>query len=387
MAKRNNRRSRNNNDLTIAQAEGNVRYGPQVTQVRDLYTQAAEQKVSDINAAKQNAASAIAFARGSRPEVNAIYKRGGNVAKTAAAEVANAFAPLSAGADPFRAAAARESQGAKTRMAEAASAARQELVDRATAAKSGQGFAVNQAQQTYASSAKKLGQKLQDVLGERGSYISGRLGTLANQRAAEQLKLNLAKMDDATKRDIADAANRTRADEGAANRKARADEGAANRKAKADSKGGGGGTRPTGTQRTTLSNDFAKALRYAQDYANNPKGGTPHERRAAARDALLRGAPAGKDSKGAYPGTPSFGQLPLTLALDMAFDKHISRAHGARLHGLGYKVADLSGARSYVQWLGTPEGQAWQRAQNRPKSKPGKPVNNVFTASPFGRRF
>jgi hypothetical protein len=310
MAKRNNRRSRNNNDLTIAQAEGNVRYGPQVTQVRDLYTQAAEQKVSDINAAKQNAASAIAFARGSRPEVNAIYKRGGNVAKTAAAEVANAFAPLSAGADPFRAAAARESQGAKTRMAEAASAARQELVDRATAAKSGQGFAVNQAQQTYASSAKKLGQKLQDVLGERGSYISGRLGTLANQRA--------------------------------------------------------------------------EALRYAQDYANNSKGGTPHERRAAARDALLRGAPAGKDSKGAYPGTPSFGQLPLTLALDMAFDKHISRAHGARLHGLGYKVADLSGARSYVQWLATPEGQAWQRAQNRPKSRP---VNNVFTTSPFGRRF
>jgi hypothetical protein len=380
MARR-NRRTRNNNDLTIAQAEGNVRYGPQVTQVRDLYTQAAEQKVSDINAAKQNAASAIAFARGSRPEVNAIYKRGGNVAKTAAAEVANAFAPLSAGADPFRAAAARESQGAKTRMAEAASAARQELVDRATAAKSGQGFAVNQAQQTYASSAKKLGQKLQDILGERGSYISGRLATLANQRAAEQLKLNLANMSDRTKRDIAAATNQTRADEGAANRKARADEGAANRKAKKNG-GGGGGTRQTASQQTTLSNEFQKALRYAQDYAADAgQGATAHERRANARNDLLRGSPAGKDAKGqAYPATPGFAQLPLTLALDQAFDQHVSRAHAQRLHTLGLKVSDLSGAQSYGDWLKTPAGRAWRRGQRR---GPVTPVG-VFAPGQIG---
>jgi hypothetical protein len=63
MARR-NRRTRNNNDLTIAQAEGDVRYGPQVTQIRDLYTQAAEQRVSDINAAKQNARSARSRSRG-----------------------------------------------------------------------------------------------------------------------------------------------------------------------------------------------------------------------------------------------------------------------------------------------------------------------------------
>lgn len=373
MAKRNRRK--NSNDLTIARAEGDVRFGPQVSQIRDLYQQAAGQKVSDISAAKQNARSAIAFARAARPEVNAIYRRGGNVAEAAAADVANAFTPLGAGADPFRAVAAREAQGAKTRMEEARTAARQELVDRATSAKAGQGFAVNQARQEYRSSKRTLGQKLEDVLGQRGSYIAGRLGTLANQRAAENLKLRLASMGDQTTRDVA--AAKIQADKEAAAIKAKD-------KAKDKDKGGGGGGRATAQQRTSLSNEFNRALRFAQDYANDPKGGTPHERRAAARDALLRGSQGGKDAQGEYPGTPHFGQLPLTLALDMAIDRHVSRAHAQRLHGLGFKVGDVSGARTFQQWLKTPEGRAWQRAQNEPTRKPPrKPVSNVFTTSPF----
>jgi hypothetical protein len=377
MAKRN--RKRNSNDLTIAQAEGDVRYGPQVSQIRDLYQQAANQRVSDINAAKQNATSAIAFARAARPEVNAIYKRGANVEKVAATDVANAFAPLSAGADPFRAAAARETQGAKTRMEEARTAARQELVDRATASKAGQGFAINQARQEYGAAKSTLGQKLQDILGQRGSYISGRLGTLANQRAAEDLKVRLAKMGDATTRDIAAAKIEATAEEGAANRKAKG-----TTKTKSGSGSGGGGGQ-TPKQR----GDFADQVNAAISLARQMKQANTKQDRRAVGDSLLKGrvTPKGGDpNKDAY---PKFGQLALTTALDMVYDKHVARPTAAALHTRGINVADIPNVRSYGQWINTPDGRRWRAAQRAPKvtGRPRNTTPNVFTTSPFGRRF
>jgi hypothetical protein len=372
MAKRNRRR--NSNDLTIAQAEGDVRYGPQVSQIRDLYQQAATQKVSDINAAKQNARSAIAFARAARPEVNAIYKRGGNVERVAAADVANAFTPLGAGADPFRAAAARETQGAKTRMEEARTAARQELVDRATASKAGQGFAINQARQEYGSSKGTLDQKLQDILGQRGSYISGRLGTLANQRAAENLKLRLANMDDQTKREIAAANNQARANEGAANRKAKAQQ----EKNRPGSGGGGQSPKQRG--------DFADEVNAALSLARRMRVTNTKEDRAQTARDLLKGAVTptdGDPNKDAY---PKFGQLALSVALDQLYDRHVSRQNAAALHTRGIKVSDIPNVTSYTTWVPQEQQRQTQEATRRRREAAARRrrAGTVFGQNPFG---
>jgi hypothetical protein len=67
----------------------------------------------------------------------------------------------------------------------------------------------------------------------------------------------------------------------------------------------------------------------------------------------------------------------------MAFDQHVSRAHAQRLHTLGLKVSDLSGAQSYGDWLKTPAGRAWRRGQRRGPVTPATPVG-VFAPGQIG---
>jgi hypothetical protein len=111
--------------------------------------------------------------------------------------------------------------------------------------------------------------------------------------------------------------------------------------------------RATRDQVKDLSDEFQQALRDAGDYAK------AKEPRSYAADEMLRGRQAGKtkdtDPKSPtygqeipYEGKSKFGQLATTLALDMAYDGHISRANARRLHSLGYTVDDLSGAKSYT---------------------------------------
>src|SRR3954470_14440395 len=139
------RRRINANDLTIAQAEQDVRYGPQVAQIRDLYGEAARQRVSDIRAAKQTARSATAFARAQRPTVKNVYKTGRNVVEANAADVATAFGKLGIAAEPYGPVTTREMAGAKNRINESRIGALNELTERAASAQAGKALAINQA--------------------------------------------------------------------------------------------------------------------------------------------------------------------------------------------------------------------------------------------------
>lgn len=218
MAKKKNKYAGLTNDQIIAAAEGDVQYSPLISQIRDLYTDAARQRISDISSAKQTAQSSVAFSRAQRPTVKAVYKRGSSQADKTAADVNAAFGKLGPN-NPYSAEIAAEQGGMKNRIEEARIGALQDLTNRATGAQAGKALAINQARASYRDSKSKLDQKLSDVLGQRGSFIQGRLATLGNEAASRENKIKIANIGAGATTDAATI--RAKAQKDAADKKAR----------------------------------------------------------------------------------------------------------------------------------------------------------------------
>jgi hypothetical protein len=364
MARRKRRGAINANDRTIAEAEADLRVGPQISQIRDLYDQAARQKVSDIRAAQQGAQSAIAFANAQRPTVKTTYKTGQNVANAAAADVETAFGKLGAAADPYRAVTSREQGGARNRINEARIGALQELTERATGAKAGMALAINQARSDYALNRQQLNQKLSDLLGQRGTTIAGRLATLSNQRAERAAKIRTAKIGAGATTE-------------AAKIRAQAQKESAERTASK-------GERATALQRGTFSDEVGAAMsRIRQLLKDNPG-----VKRPQLATTLLKGQ---QIPKGGDPNAQikQVSQLAASIALDQVLDKHVSQQNAQRLHQRGLKVADIADVRTRSEWL--PGAQAQQRRQaakrRREAAARRRRQGTVFGTSPFGGAF
>lgn len=346
MAKR--RRGINPDDLTTATAEAEAKYGPEISTVRGLIDQAKAQYEGDVSAAKTNASAVRSYAHQAGPKVKQIYTRATGAADAAGDDVVRAFGGLGAAADVFRAATAREQGGQRGRIAEAQADARQSLIDRGTEAQAGQAMAINEARRGYRGNLTTLSDQLSDIAGQQGADIVARLGSLRSERA-ERAK------DKAIARTNAE----SRASEGAANRASHEGIAEANRIAAAERAAAGrapGGTkRATQTRIEAISGEFQEALRFAKDYVDEAHSKAA---RARAADDLVRGRVPGTDPslvsksnpKGSYGATPKFKQLVASIALDQAFDGHVSRANARKLHELGYKLSDITGATSYEDY-------------------------------------
>jgi hypothetical protein len=371
MAKR-RRGGINANDLTIARAQQKLKYDPQVNAVRDLYGQAKDQYVSDITAAQGAAQSAVKFAKQELPKVRKIYSGATNAAEAAQQDVQTAFGNVGAAADVFKAATAREQGGQLGRIAEASARARTDLKERQASALAGKSLAYKQAQGDYSKTRGSLSQKLIDIAGEQGNYLDATLGSLRNARQANKTKVNVANIGAKSRESVAAANAGSREKVAAANRDA-ADRRAAAKETKSN--------RRPGSERGKLSDDVNAAFSFASK--NVPKAGVrfglPRPKMA---DILLHGQVVEKNGD-LNSAIPKFGQLAASIALDMAYDGHVSRANAARLHDLGYKVSDIANSRSFNDWRKTPAGRAWAKAQNAPKASKPKPVG-VFAQGPFG---
>ena len=333
MARR-RRRGVNPDDLTTATAEAEEKYGPEISTVRGLIDEARAQYEGDVTAAKSNARAVRSYARAAKPEVKKIYTGATSAADAAADDVSRAFGGLGSAADIFRAATAREEGGQRSRIAEAQANAKQSLVDRGVEAQAGQAFAVNNARSGYNKNIGTLGQKLADIGVQQGASIAARLGDLRSERAKR-----------ATDKQIARENAASRASEGAANRTSRESIAAANRAA-ADKRAGakaGKDNRASAPRLEALSSEFAKAKRIAAGLSKS-------DSRSTAAEKLVQGTVIAKgDTSGTRP-IPAFRELVASIALDMAYDGHVSRANAQKLHKLGYKVSDLPGAIDYTAY-------------------------------------
>jgi hypothetical protein len=372
MAKKKNPYAGLTADQIIAASEGDVRYGPQISQIRDLYRQAAKQKKSDIGAARETAASAIAYANAQRPTVKNVYARGVEQANKTATGI-NAVLTRSLGADsPYAAEIAAETGGSKNRINEAKIGALTDLTNRATGAAAGRALAINQARAAYGENKRTLGTKLTDLLGEKGAYVAGRYATLGAEAADRKAAGNRANTV------ITSGALAGRTQNWAKNHPQQAQDlvDKWNAAHPAGGKGGAGGDRTAGQIKDagTFADQVKAAQRWVRKIHTNPAlsappqkgvpgvhaarpagpfyGKTAKQIRQMIGDELLAGStPTGKTEEGTYePGHPGFGQLALGIALDQHFDKHISRGYTKALHKRKIKVADLNGVTPYSEW-------------------------------------
>jgi hypothetical protein len=109
-------------------------------------------------------------------------------------------------------------------------------------------------------------------------------------------------------------------------------------------KGAATGPKPAAPDKVeSVNTEIQNALKVA---AKAAKGGKVS--RQAIGDALMKGQKASKDNGNTAIAKVS-RQLYAGIALDVAYDGHVSRTNAARLHKLGIKVSDL-GLPSYAQW-------------------------------------
>jgi hypothetical protein len=341
-------------DQIIAATDADVRYGGQLTQIKDLYRQAAKQKKSDIGAARETAASTIAYANAQRPTIKDVYRRGAQQADKTSAGV-NAVLTRSLGADsPYAAEIAAETGGSKNRINEAKIGALTDLTNRATGAVAGRAAAINQARAAYRENKTTLGTKLSDLLGEKGAYVAGRLATLgadaadaaaANERANTVIASgaltgktqNWVKNHPQQAADLVDKYNKAHPP--------------------------GGVKKPT-TKGTDRALKFSDAVNRAAPYAQ--KGFDQGFNRKDVQNALVQGHVLETGEKGQP--TPAFGSLAAQAAADIVYDGHISRYTANALHKYGYKVKDIQNAISSTDFV--------RRQLREPKADPSWQAKN-----------
>jgi hypothetical protein len=326
MAKK--KRSGRQRDIDTATAEALVRYGPQKSELLGLIGDLKGQYKSDVTGIKAQTGAQIAGIRRSRPVARKAFNTALHQADIAHRDVDAAFGALGTAADPFEAATAREFGLNRARTASGRAQALSDLTQEAISARAGKQYGLYRAKAEYRSDLSKLRDRLSDLGDQEGAYIVGRLGDLSDKRASRRLQSKLQDKAQKGRLELEDIKHQHKLDEDKAKAKAQ-------------------GTKPASrSEFRNFRTDFSKALRYARRYA------TENHPRSVAADELITGTKS---------GVPAIDdQLALSIALDMAYDGHVSKTNTRRLHQVGIKVADLPGALSLKAW----------RKRNKPSSTP-----------------
>jgi hypothetical protein len=330
------RRNRNAQDIRLAQSRAKVRFGPEHSTIKAAAGQALSDYASDLTSADAAAKSAIHFAKKAKKPVAAVFNQARTEADNARSDVEAAFGRLGGAADPFRAATAREQAGAHERVALAGANALHELTQRQLEAKAGGQYAKTAAKQTYNKTVSDLAGRLTDLGDREGAFITSEAGSLRESRAGRQATTRNARMK--IKADSRNARAKIEADKQAADTdytrdvaKIKLTDSLKN----AGSKGLPKGVKPASSEKLdSFESNFAKALRYAKQYAASGDG------RSTAASLLTTGAPATKETS-AVPSIPS--QLALSTALDMAYAGHVGRTTQKRMAKKGIRLHDVPG--------------------------------------------
>lgn len=354
------KKSSNPSNLTLAEAMADLSVGPQVTEVKGLFDEARRQFGEDRASAHAGGESARAFANLARPTVTKDYDEAASGAASTNAVADAAFAGV-ADTDPFKAAALRERATAGRQAGESKAAALQGLTERVQQAASGEQYAINQARGEYGKTKTTLSNKLQDLLGQRGNLVITELGKLNTADDAAAAKggdlITSGAFEGMTKAEVKALSPAQRAEIVAAHNKDKGKSGPKNRASRDDIK--------------DLTSDFSLALTKAKNFDD----------RGAAGKTLVAGLQNQVDKNGhAIPnsGFPKIDQFPVSLALDMQFDKRLSPQNIKRLHDLGFKVSDIPGAIGGVEYRKRLKKER-AKLHNRPKAPTGSTNGSPFS--------
>lgn len=170
--------------LTQAQARAVVRFQPEVDALVALLTQQHDIFRRSVAAARGAADYAATTINRSRPELKRVYHVNGLNPKQA---LADPQLP-GPGALDFAAASQYETQAAQQRWAQSRADALADLQAQKIASAQGRQYATQQARATYLENVGSINDRLVQLAGQRGAYITDQLGTLEQQAFDQALR-------------------------------------------------------------------------------------------------------------------------------------------------------------------------------------------------------
>jgi hypothetical protein len=322
--------------LDQAALEAIVRFGPQLDALKQLQHQAHQTFGTRVTAANATAGAIHGAVDVAAPKVAGAYDEAGLRQAAIAGTLINTdLAGLGPSADRFKAAGAVEAAGAADRLNAGRSQALTDLANRGVEAEAGRTQAVRTAGDQLAGDLQRIGDEKVSLIGQAGAFKASQLADL---REAERQRAFTASEN---------AANRANARGIAAGHDAVS---LSNAATSAASKGKGGkgsrGRLPGGvplatpTEHGNARDSIEGALQEAKTFKAH--GGT----RPDVGKLLITGAPAQtkKDKNGDsqhIPGVTPHKALYVRVALDLAYDGHISPDTAKLLHKRGLSVKRL----------------------------------------------
>lgn len=355
-----------------------LRYGPQESALAELQRQAEGTYQTSLAQARGSGDMSVAQIQSAVPQTQAIFDRASRQD-----QLANLFRSQITGG-PAGSPADVLAQGSKIEQAQnlsnlgmARGQALNALTERKVAARSGVQYATENARQQFVSDLGKVLQQKADLAGQKGAYTSltaQQLQDAADERA-QALAIAEGQMSQSERNSIRSSG--TDPDTGLPTTDAQisADKTANRNKGKV-----------SGTGAPLLSTDKHLESRTALDRAIGLIARKESLGRRKVGRMLVNGQegaegqqvfkkneetgkmepvynPDGtKKTTGGRPEVPSFDPLLVTAALDMHYDKHISRETQQKLSAAGYSIKRL-GLTTYAQW---------KKAGGRLPGKPGR---------------
>lgn len=330
-----------------AASQAFLRYSPQEFALTQLLAEAKGLRRSTIHNAAAGAQAVLASTRAARAPVRGVYHDAGITRQQANQDTNATTAGLTgAGVDAIKAAIAREQGASRTKVGLEQANALDELSRRGVEAQSGAAYARTQADRQYTVDSQKIGAQAFQLAGEKGAFTDATLNTLAMQARADarqrrsdarlqrQTTASITGVDPLTGKPTATQADRE------------ARRAAAARKAAQQKKTGG----LTPTQISDRLQRAQTGVGYATEVIHRVKQLAPNVSRAELAHRLVLGLPLQTeiDAQTGRPPTSkttkvkthdvlsikATNQLWVSIALDLAFDGHISRHNQALLQQL-----------------------------------------------------
>lgn len=343
---------------TQAKLESFVRYGGQLGELARM----ARDTNSDAQSRARDAVAAgeaiSQSARMAEPELKRIYDSSLGEMNRREGIMRSELAKLGSGADSYKAGGLFTSTTAQNRTSGEKASALRELVGRRQDAVSGARYGAQQAKAQGASEVSKIKEKMLDVQAESGAYQAGRIGELKEgqrERANElaQTRERNAQSDRNSRRSANVQRERIESQE------------------RRDAAKPKGLKLQTPQRHEGLRAQIDDALRDARAVAKEqPRHATARDLTNDIPSQTIPDAKTGGNVN--MPGRKGFDELVASIALDLAYDGHISRRNVQRLHNSRYSLktlglADKTGARA-------PKRGSTRRPGNAPSAGGARPT-------------
>lgn len=330
-------------------AESTLKFGPEESSLQAALRDAESGYSTEVAAARGTRRSIEEAAKTSKPKFAKNTATSLETVKSVKSTLAADLAKLPA-AGALAGASSRDAAGTERRLAEALTANQSETDARARDAASGEAYAVSNARNRLGDNKEKIAQRQSDMAKEKGAFSQARSGELAE--AAADRRVTTRGQDKTA--DTAAANRRTSNANADATRDETARHNRETEKNAADAKNGRKPASPKDTEKakTAISRALEQANRVKGEVSGADKtAGVTARDRAESAKILVNGREGqtienDKDGNALanpvkIPGVKATEELYASVALDLAYDGHLSTKNMKALQKLGLSVRDL----------------------------------------------